>query len=90
MPRCGNDHRADGVNLNLAEAVPYTVHKYFVAEERPVVLEVDPQDFAEHIEWRAPLPDEPWERPLARIPGLPVEAVISVRPASAAELAGRR
>ncbi|WP_136249065.1 DUF952 domain-containing protein [Halomonas borealis] len=88
VPRCGNDHRADGVNLNLAEAVPYTVHRYFVREERPVVLEVDSAGLAEHIEWRAPLPEEPWARPLARIPELPVSAVISVRAVSEAELAG--
>lgn len=79
VSRCGNDHRADGVHLNVAAAVAYTARRYFVREERPLILEVDPSGFAEHIEWREPTDEEPWPRPLARIEGLPTEAVVAVR-----------
>ncbi|WP_417329593.1 hypothetical protein [Halomonas cupida] len=28
VPRCGNDHKADGANLNLAEAIEYTARRH--------------------------------------------------------------
>ncbi|WP_046080492.1 DUF952 domain-containing protein [Halomonas sp. HG01] len=80
VPRCGNDHKADGVNLNLPEAVEYTAHKYFTSDEDPVLLKVDTADFEDRIEWRPPLDHEPWQRPLARIDGIPLESVVSVKP----------
>ncbi|WP_275286590.1 DUF952 domain-containing protein [Halomonas elongata] len=79
VSRCGNDHRADGVHLNVAAAVDETARRYFAREERPLVLEVDPSGFAECIEWREPTEEEPWPRPLARIEALPTEAVIAIR-----------
>lgn len=82
VPRCGNDQKDDGVNLNLAEAVQYTANKYFTVDEEPVLLEVDTSSFTEQIEWREPLANEPWQRPLARIKGLPIDSVISVTPIS--------
>lgn len=80
VPRCGNDHKADGVNLSLAEAIEYTARRYFTADEQPVVLTVDTSGFSQRIEWREPLANEPWLRPLARIPGLPVASVVEVTP----------
>ncbi|NIC08071.1 DUF952 domain-containing protein [Billgrantia bachuensis] len=80
VPRCGNDKKDDGVNLNVPEAVHYTANKYFTVDEEPVLLEVDTSSFAEQIEWREPLANEPWQRPLARIEGLPTDSVISVAP----------
>ncbi|WP_143166197.1 hypothetical protein MRB56_07155 [Halomonas cupida] len=29
VPRCGNDHKADGANLNLAEAIEYTARRHY-------------------------------------------------------------
>ena len=79
VPRCGNDHKEDGVHLNLPEAVDYTANRYFTSAENPVLLEIDTSSFAELIEWRIPLPHEPWHRPLARIAGIPIESVKSVK-----------
>ncbi|MGK0547387.1 DUF952 domain-containing protein [Halomonas cupida] len=78
VPRCGNDHKEDGVHLNLPEAVDYTANRYFTSAENPVLLKIDTSSFAELIEWRSPLPHEPWHRPLARIAGIPIESVQSV------------
>lgn len=78
VARCGNDHKADGVNLNLPEAVNYTASKYFTPVEKPVLLEVDTTEFSDHIEWRHAIENEPWLRPLARINGIPVDCVVSV------------
>jgi len=80
VPRCGNDHRADGVHLCLPQVIAYTTNTYFTADEHPMLLEVDIAPFAEQIEWRAPTDSEPWQRPLARIPGIPVDSVISITP----------
>lgn len=77
VARCGNDVKADGVHLNLPEAVEYTAARYFTPDEAPLVLEVDYQSFEESLEWHEPTAEEPWRKPLARIANLPLNAVVT-------------
>ena len=78
IPRCGNDNKKDRIHLNVLEAVETIAARYFEPEERPVVLEVDPSDFAEQIEWAEATAESPWRQPLANISNLPVSAVVKV------------
>lgn len=76
VPRCGNDKKEDGIHLNLAEAVEYTANLYFTADEKPLVLIVNSESFSEQIEWRDSTTTEPWQRPLAKIDNLTLNAVL--------------
>ncbi|MBY4678980.1 DUF952 domain-containing protein [Marinobacterium arenosum] len=78
VPRCGNDNKADGVHLNLPEAVEHIAALYFTPEEDPVVLEVDTCRFESQIEWQEATADQPWLKPLAKIANLEVASVARV------------
>ncbi|WP_445010525.1 DUF952 domain-containing protein [Vreelandella stevensii] len=80
VPRCGNDKKEDGIHLNLAEAVEYTANRYFTTDEKPLVLVVNTDSFSERIEWRNSTTTDPWQKPLAKINNLPLNAVIDINP----------
>ncbi|MBP5979331.1 MAG: DUF952 domain-containing protein [Halomonas sp.] len=79
VPRCGNDHRADCVHLNVNEAVAFSATRYFTLEEVPVVIEVDSTGFKDKIEWLPPTQDQPWQKPRAHIDHIPLSAVVAMR-----------
>ncbi|MCS2608482.1 DUF952 domain-containing protein [Halomonas dongshanensis] len=78
VPRCGNDHNADCVHLNVHKAVVFSANRYFTPEEAPVVIEVDITSFKDKIEWLKPTEDQPWQKPRAHIDHIPLSAVISM------------
>lgn len=78
VPRCGNDHNADCVHLNVSEAVAFSANRYFTLEEAPVVIEVDITSFKDKIEWISPTRDQPWQKPRAHIEHIPLSVVIAI------------
>ncbi len=77
VPRCASDARADHVHLNVKESVETVATHFFEAAEKPLVLEIDPAGFAAAIVWLDPTEQKPWPQPCARIPNIPLEAVVA-------------
>ncbi|MDN7131073.1 DUF952 domain-containing protein [Halomonas sp. MC140] len=75
VPRCGNDHNAGCVHLNVNEAVVFSANRYFTLKEVPIVIEVDTTNFKDKIEWLPPTQDQPWQKPRDHIP---LSAVIAM------------
>lgn len=78
VPRCGNDKEANGVHLNVVDAVETIASMYFEPDELPIVLEVDVSNFSSRIEWKPPSTPSGWKQPLAKISNLPVSSVVQV------------
>src|SRR5687768_5187122 len=67
VPRCNSDKRDDCVHLTRYEDLEHVASKYFVKEEKPVVLKIESQPFEEKISWIEPTDEKPWQQPNANI-----------------------
>ncbi len=67
VPRCNSDKRDDCVHLTKYEDLALVASKYFVKEEKPMVLEINTMGFEEKITWADPTQEKPWYQPNANI-----------------------
>jgi len=67
VPRCNSDKKEDCVHLTNYEDLEQVASKYFVKEEKPVVLKIDSKSFEEKISWGDPTNEKPWHQPNANI-----------------------
>ncbi len=66
VPKCNSDKRAGSVHLNKFRDIKLVASKYFIKDEKPVVVEIDTTDLEEKIFWEEPTKEKPWEQPNLR------------------------
>jgi uncharacterized protein (DUF952 family) len=67
VPRCNSDNRDNCVHLTKFDDIKQVSAAYFTNDEKPVVIEIDTEEFEKDIYWESPNIKKPWHQPNARI-----------------------
>ncbi len=75
VPRCKSDEREDCIHLTKYEDIVLVTNKYFIKEEKPVVIEIDAEIFKEQITWVNPTTEKPWHQPNLYLENIPCNII---------------
>ena len=75
VPRCNSDNRANCVHLTKFEDIKQVSAAFFTKDEKPVVIEVDTENFGEALYWESPNIKKPWHQPNVRIDNISLKDV---------------
>jgi uncharacterized protein (DUF952 family) len=75
VPRCNSDNRDNCVHLTKFEDIKQVSAAYFSKDEKPVVIEIDTEDFEEDIYWESANIKKPWDQPNLKIDNIRLKHV---------------
>ena len=75
VPRCKSDERENCIHLTKYEDIVLVTNKYFIKEEKPVVIEIDSEIFKEQITWVSPTAEKPWHQPNLHLENIPYNII---------------
>ena len=76
VPRCASDKRAGFIHLNKFDDIENVANKYFVKDEKPIVLEIDITKYlSEKLLWELPTKEKNWEQAHLKIDNIEIKFI---------------